>query len=123
VWNYTNQFKNEIEMGLDLGIRNGLPAAEMASDLQQYLKYPKKLFRRVRDEHGNLQLSTAAKEFHPGQGVYRSSYKNAMRLARTETNMAYRTADHERIQQFDLKYGYRTITQLTAFPLPIFATI
>ncbi|MDR1369877.1 MAG: hypothetical protein LBJ72_07100 [Dysgonamonadaceae bacterium] len=105
VWNYTGQFKTEIEMGLDLGIRNGLPAAEMVRDLKQYLKHPDKLFRRVRDEHGKLQLSTAAKEFHPGQGVYRSSYKNAMRLARTETNMAYRTADHERIQQFDFVVG------------------
>jgi hypothetical protein len=105
VWNYTSQFKSEIEMGLDLGIRNGHPAAEMARELQQYLKYPDKLFRRVRDIHGQLHLSKAAKAFHPGQGVYRSSYKNALRLAATETNMAYRTADHERWQQLDFIVG------------------
>ena len=29
----------------------------------------------------------AAQAFHPGHGVYRSSYKNALRLAATETNM------------------------------------
>ncbi|MDR1914255.1 MAG: hypothetical protein LBQ68_07235 [Clostridiales bacterium] len=105
VWKYTNQFKGEIEMGLDLGIRTGLSAQEMARDLKQYLQYPDKLFRRVRDEHGQLRLSEAARNFHPGTGVYRSSYKNAMRLARTETNMAYRTADHERWQQLDFVVG------------------
>lgn len=30
---------------------------------------------------------------HPGRGVYRSSYRNALRLAVTETNMAYHEAD------------------------------
>jgi hypothetical protein len=106
VWNYTNSFKKEIELGLDVGIRLGISASEMAGDLKQYLKYPDKLFRRVRDEHGDLQLSKAAAAFHPGQGVYRSSYKNALRLTRTETNMAYRAADHERMQQWDFIVGF-----------------
>lgn len=105
VWKYTEKFKSEIEMGLDTGIRAGLPASEMARDLKQYLQYPDKLFRRVRDQHGNLQLSKPAAAFHPGQGVYRSSYKNAMRLTRTETNMAYHAANHERHQQWDFIVG------------------
>ena len=105
VWNYTGQFKAEIEMALDIGIRDGVSAAEMTHDLQQYLKEPDKLFRRVRDEHGQLHLSKAAKAYHPGQGIYRSSYKNARRLAATETNIAYRTADHERWQQLDFVVG------------------
>ncbi|MDD2205632.1 MAG: hypothetical protein PHY65_10015 [Bacteroidales bacterium] len=105
VWNYTNQFKTEIEMGIDLGLRDGLSAAEMSRDLRKYLKYPDKLFRRVRDEHGQLHLSQAAKAFNPGQGVYRSSYKNALRLTRTETNMAYHTADFVRWQELDFIVG------------------
>lgn len=105
VWKYTNAFKEEIEMGLDCGIREGLDAAAMARQLKQYLQYPDKLFRRVRDEHGNLRLSRAASEFHPGRGVYRSSYKNARRLAVTETNIAYNTADHIRWQQLDFVVG------------------
>ena len=92
-------------MALDLGIRSGKSAAEMSRDERQYLRYPDNLFRRVRDEHGNLRLSKAAKAFHPGQGVYRSSYKNALRLAATETNMAYRTADYLRVQQLDFVVG------------------
>lgn len=105
VWNYTDQFKTEIEMGLDLGLRDGLSADEMSRTLRQYLKYPDKLFRRVRDEHGNLHISKRAAAFHPGQGVYRSSYKNARRLTATETNIAYRTADYVRHQQLDFVVG------------------
>ena len=60
VWNYTKQFKEEIELGLDLGIRGGLSADEISRELRSYLKHPDMLFRRVRDEHGVLQLSKRA---------------------------------------------------------------
>ncbi|MDL2310211.1 hypothetical protein LJC39_03745 [Parabacteroides sp. OttesenSCG-928-B22] len=105
VWKYTDQFKDEIELGLDIGIRNGLPADKMARELKQYLQQPDKLFRRVRDEHGELQLSKHAKAYSPGAGVYRSSQKNAERLTRNETNLSYREADYERWQQFDFVVG------------------
>jgi hypothetical protein len=105
VWKYATQFKDEIEMGLDVGIRDGLDAASMARQLKQYLQFPDMLFRRVRDEHGVLHLSQRAAAFHPGQGVYRSSYKNARRLAATETNMAYRTSDYERWKDLDFIVG------------------
>lgn len=105
VWKYTDAFKTEIEMGLDLGIRSGRDADAMSRDLRDYLQHPDKLFRRVRDQHGLLRLSQAAKDYHPGQGVYRSSYKNARRLAATETNIAYRTNDYLRWQQMDFVVG------------------
>ena len=105
VWNYTNQFKKEIEMGIDLGLREGKSAVQIARDVKQYLKYPDKLFRKVKDVHGNLGLSKAAEAFHPGQGVYRSSMKNAMRLARTENNMAYHAANYEKYNDFDFVIG------------------
>lgn len=107
VWNYSDKFKSEIELGVDICLRKGVPAAEMARELQKYLKHPDELYRRVRDEHGMLKLSQAAKDFHPGRGVYRSSYKNALRLAITETNIAYRTADWLRWQQMDFVVGIR----------------
>lgn len=50
-------------------------------------------------------MSKAAKAYHPGQGVYRSSYKNALRLTATENNIAYRTADHERWQSIPFVIG------------------
>jgi hypothetical protein len=105
VWKYTNQFKEEIELGLDLGIRSGRSADELSRDLRSYLQHPDKLFRRVRNKHGQLVLSQRARAYHPGRGVYRSSYKNARRLAATETNIAYRTADYERWQQLDFVVG------------------
>lgn len=105
VWRYTNQFKGEIEMALDVGIRSGRSADDLSRDVREYLKNPHKLFRRVRDKHGELQLSKNAAAYHPGRGVYRSSYMNARRLAATETNIAYRTADHLRWQQLDFVVG------------------
>ena len=51
-----------------------------------------------------------AQAYHPGQGVYRSSYQNAMRMARTEINSAYREADSIRWQQLDFIVGYEVKT-------------
>lgn len=96
VWNYTEQFKQEMELALDIGIGAGRTAPELSRDIRQYLKEPNKLFHRVRNKHGNLVLSKASKAYHPGQGVYRSSYKNALRTSRTEINISYRKADGER---------------------------
>lgn len=99
VWNYSGQMRDAIESSLEFGIWEGRSAAEIARDLKQYLVYPDKLFRRIRikaEEEGKedkFRLSKAAAAFHPGQGVYRSSYKNALRLALNETNIAYRKAD------------------------------
>lgn len=106
VYKAGKQFKAELEAGVGVGISKGVSAAEMGRDLRQYLKYPDKLFRRVRDEEGNLQLSKAAKAFHPGQGVYRSSVKNIERLTVTETNNSYRKADTERYKNMPFVLGY-----------------
>ncbi len=110
VWRYKEQFQNEVEMALDLGIRSGRSAEAMSRDVRQYLKEPNKLFRRVRDEHGQLKLSQRAKAYRPGQGVYRSSYKNARRMTVTEGNIAYHTADHKRREALDFIVGIRIIT-------------
>lgn len=107
VWRYTGQFKEELEMALDLGLRDGLSADELSREVRKYLNNPNMLFRRVRDEHGVLHLSKRAKAYHPGQGVYRSSYKNARRLTATETNMAYRSADFEHRQALDFIVGIK----------------
>ena len=109
VWKYTNQFKEEIELGLDIGLRSGKAAELLQKDLQLFLQHPDMLFRRVRDEHGQLVLSKRAAAFHPGRGVYRSSYKNARRLAATETNIAYRSADFARWQDLDFVVGIRVV--------------
>lgn len=106
VWKYVGQYKAQLESALDVGLGEGRNAAQLSRDVRENLKEPNRLFRRVRDKRGNLVLSKAAKAFHPGQGVYRSSYKNAMRLTRSEINMAYRESDFLRWQSLDFVVGY-----------------
>ena len=67
--------------------------------------------RKVVDaKTGDVSWQTVnLKDYSFGRGVYRSSYKNAMRLARTETNMAYRSAEQDRWQRMDFILGYRVV--------------
>lgn len=129
VWKYTGSYKEELENILDLAIGEGTPANSIAAKVKKYLNDPDKWYRRFRvkvgeDEDGNpvygrkwkrrvFDAETQSykwvddnpKKYHPGKGVYRSSARNAQRLARTETNIAYRTADYERWQQLDFVVG------------------
>lgn len=106
VWKYVGQYKDQLESALDVGLGEGRSADQLSRDVRGNLKEPNRLFRRVRDKRGNLVLSKAARAFHPGQGVYRSSYKNAMRLTRSEINMAYRESEFLRWQSLDFVVGF-----------------
>jgi hypothetical protein len=105
VWNLTRQFQREIEWSVFAGLSEAQSAQIMSRSIRRFLNNPDKLFRRVRNAEGRLVLSKAAKAFNPGQGVYRSSYKNAMRVARTEINTAYRTADHLKYKETPFVLG------------------
>lgn len=129
VWKYNGMFKEELENALDLAIGEGTPANRLATKIKGYLQEPDKFYRRFRvkigeDENGNpiygriwkrriwdkesesyKWVNDDPKKYHPGQGIYRSSYRNAQRLARTETNIAYREADFTRWQQLDFVVG------------------
>lgn len=96
VWNLSGQFKQEIELAVEAVMAQGMSADNLSREVRQYLNEPSRLFRRVRDKSGALRLSRAAQAYHPGAGVYRSSYMNAMRMTATEINTAYRTADYLR---------------------------
>jgi len=129
VWKYTGIYKDELEDVLDLAIGEGTPANRLAKQAQKYLDDPDRFYRRFRIKIGENEDGTPKygriwkrrvfdaesgsykwidddpRKYHPGRGVYRSSYRNAQRLARTETNIAYRTADYERWQQMDFVIG------------------
>lgn len=107
VWEITGQRAAEMTDAVQYAIDNGTAAAEMAKVLTPYLKNPDKVFRRVRDDNGNLVESQARKNYHPGQGIYKNSQANAFRLSRTEINGAYRMADQQRWLQQDFVIGYR----------------
>ena len=128
VWNLSEQYKTELEMAVSAAIEPGTSAMELAADIKKYLNEPDMMFRRFRykDENGEWKrkwkqkimggdgkvhfIDADPKEYHPGRGVYRSSARNAQRLARTEINMSYRTAEQERWRQFDFVVGYEVKT-------------
>ena len=106
VWNIANVQNQELlELYLGSGITQGRSAQKVSQDIRQLLNEPEKLFRRVRDKDGNLVLSAAAKQYHPGRGVYRSSAKNAKRLAANEINMAFHNSDFQRRQKLPFVKG------------------
>jgi len=105
VWQSAESFRDEMEVHLGYGIANGDSAQTISRRIREYLNNPEELFRRVRNEAGKLGLSQNAKQFHPGQGTYRSSYKNALRVSRSETNQAYLLNDHLRWKKMDFVIG------------------
>lgn len=106
VWKQTEQFKKEIELALDLGIADGKSAIALARDVKKSLANSEILLKEFTNKHGIKGLRQVAEIANPGQGVYRSATKNAMRLTRTETNMAYRASDYTRWQGMDFIVGY-----------------
>lgn len=99
VWDIAKKAQSEIELALSISLEEGKSAVQLSREVRNLLNNPTALFRRVRDKYGNLVLSKNAQNYHPGQGVYRSAYKNALRLASNEINVAYKSADWLRIQQ------------------------
>lgn len=107
VWKLTEATKEQLGFYLESGLSSGSSAARISQDIRQLLNEPDRTFRRIRNEEGKLIQSAPMRNYHPGQGVYKSSYKNAMRLAVTEINMAYRTADYVRWNQLDFVTGVK----------------
>lgn len=99
VWDIAKKAQTEIELALSVSLQEGKSAVQLSREVRNLLNNPTALFRRVRDQYGNLVLSKNTQNYHPGQGVYRSAYKNALRLTSNEINVAYKSADWLRIQQ------------------------
>ena len=120
VWN--GAVLGQMETAVQEALMEGMPAKRMAALLEDYLVNPDDCFRRFRIKTGenangktmygrqwkkrviHKDGSTTWKNADPrnyptGQGVYHSSYKNALRYARTTTNIAYRSAENERYQE------------------------
>ena len=99
--------KKELEIIIQNGISEGKSPKAIATSIRGYLLEPHRYEQSVLNkETGKLERSEAAKNYHPGQGVYRSSYKNALRMARTEMTEAYRAAEWESYQNNPLIKAY-----------------
>lgn len=105
VWNYTQDFEKQMEVAIDQALLEGKSAQSLSRDIRSLLIDPDALFRRVRGDDDQLRMSRAMAAYHPGQGRYRSAYMNAMRLARSEINIAYRSSDSQTAQEFDACVG------------------
>lgn len=106
IWNLKGQVKDQLGYYLESGIATGRSATMIAQDIRQILREPDALYRRVRNAKGDLVPSQPMKNKSTGPGMYKSAHQNAVRLAATETNMAYRMADHTRWQNIDFVIGY-----------------
>ena len=80
---------------------------EISKYLTQYLQNPTATIAEYDDKNIYAQIPQS-KKAQPG--VYASPKKNAMRLARTEINMAYDTADYNRWQNLDFVVGFEVHT-------------
>lgn len=127
VWQSVRQLRDEMEVAMTVAIGEGDSAASMSRKVREYLNEPDLMFRRFRYKDAKtgewkrkwkkrIKDETTGKykwidynrdDYKTGAGVYKSSAKNAMRVARTETNIAYRRADNERWQQMDFVLGQR----------------
>lgn len=126
IWKDVRQLRDEMEVAMTVAIGEGDSASSMSRKVREYLNDPDLMFRRFRykDESGEWQRKWKKRikdpktgkvkwidydrdSYKTGAGVYKSSAKNAMRVARTETNIAYRRADNERWQQMDFVLGQR----------------
>jgi hypothetical protein len=92
IWDQSRGYKRELEAAVSAGIQKGMSAVTLSKRVSKYLTDFDKLKDDYKQRYG--------KETDCLNCEYRS-----MRLARSEINMAYQTAEQERWQQMDFVVG------------------
>lgn len=93
LWNQSKNYKEEMEFAISSSFENGTSAVKLSKRLSKYLVDFPSLKNDYKEKFGKAVTCNDCE--------YRS-----IRLARTEINMAYRTAEQERWKQFDFVLGY-----------------
>lgn len=93
LWKQSEDAKSELEACISTAIEKGMSAITLSKRVSQYL-----------NDFPSMQRDYAEKYGHAAQ-VKNCQY-NSIRLARSEINMAYRSAEYERWQQMDFILGY-----------------
>lgn len=93
LWNQSKSYKEELEYAISSGIEKGTSAVTLSKRLSKYLADFDSLKKDYKEKFGKAVKCTDCE--------YRS-----IRLARSEINMAYRSAEQERWKQFDFVLGY-----------------
>ncbi len=99
VWNFDDYSKKEIQAIINAGIRKGLTVQGIADSVTPYLNNP--LLEDAEPEFQKIQTP---------KGVYKSAYKNALRLARTEVMRAYDEAEWNSYQNDPMVVGFEVKT-------------
>lgn len=93
LWNQSKDLKTSLEETLSVSIEKGIDAVTLSKRISKYLLDFPSMQATYEEKFGH---ASKAKDCE-----YRS-----IRLARSEINMAYRTAEQERWRQFDFVVGY-----------------
>lgn len=93
LWNQSKAYKEEMEFAISSAIEKGTSAVKLSKRLSKYLVDFPSLKHDYKEKFGKAVTCQDCE--------YRS-----IRLARSEINMAYRTAEQERWKQFDFVLGY-----------------
>lgn len=93
LWQQSMIYKEELEAAISCAIQKGTSAVTLSKQISKYLLDFPLLQKDYKDRYGS--------EEHIQDCEYRS-----IRLARSEINMAYRTAENERWKQMDFVVGY-----------------
>lgn len=93
LWQQSTIYKQELESAISCAIQKGTSAITLSKQISKYLLDFPLLQKDYKDRYGSAE--------HLMDCEYRS-----IRLARSEINMAYRTAENERWKQMDFVVGY-----------------
>lgn len=93
IWDQSENMKQEMEYAISSALEKGIDAVTLSKRLSKYLKDFDSLKDDYKEKYG--------KAVECEDCEYRS-----LRLARSEINMAYRTAEWTRYQQMDFVIGY-----------------
>lgn len=94
LWNQSQVYKDSLEATISTAIEKGMNAVTLSKRISKYL-----------NDWPSLQADYQEK-FGKATNCYDCEYRS-IRLARNEINIAYRTAEQLRWQQFDFILGYK----------------
>ena len=93
LWQQSMIYKEELDAAISCAIKKGTSAVTLSKQISKYLLNFPSLQKDYKSKYGSAE--------HIQDCEYRS-----IRLARSEINMAYRTAENERWKQMDFVVGY-----------------
>lgn len=93
LWRQSQEYKTALEQSISTAIERGTSAITLSKQVSQYLNDFPSMQRDYKEKFGEAATARDCE--------YRS-----IRLARSEINMAYRTAEQTRWRQFDFVKGY-----------------